>query len=499
MFAKVLVANRGEIALRVMRCLREMGIRSVAVASEADRMAPHALAADELCILGAASAQASYLNQDAVLRAARESGAQAIHPGYGFLSENADFAAACARAGVTFIGPPAEAIRLMGSKIESREAARAAGLPIVPGFDRAGASGGALLEEARRLGWPILIKASAGGGGKGMRLVRSEGEFASAFPVARGEAEAAFGDGSLYLERWLERPRHIEIQVFGDAQGRVFHLGERECSVQRRHQKIFEECPSAAVSPELRATMGQAAVRLAASVGYRNAGTVEFLLSAEGEFYFLEMNARLQVEHPVTEMVYGVDLVAAQILTAAGRPLAFDPESLTPRGHAIEARVYAEDPAQGFLPQIGRVLRLAHPERPGVRVDSGLRKGTDVLVHYDPLLAKVVAWAEDRASATRRLREALAEFVLLGVGNNLDFLQEVLALPAWQSGDLHNDFIEQHLAGWRGTGAPPAEAAALAALALSSSRVPAGTAGGGDGEALSPWSTLGDWTPLEEA
>ena len=488
MFSKVLVANRGEIALRILRCLREMEIRSVAVASDTDRLAPHALAADELRIIP------SYLNHEAVIQAAVQSGAHAIHPGYGFLSENAAFAAECARAGVTFIGPPAEAIRLMGSKIESREAARNAGLPVIPGFERVGASGVALLEEARRLGFPLLLKASAGGGGKGMRLVRSEAEFAGALVVARGEAEAAFGDGSLYLERWLERPRHIEIQVFGDAGGRVVHLGERECSVQRRHQKILEECPSVAVSETLRKQMGEAAVRLAQAVGYRNAGTVEFLLSSQSEFYFLEMNTRLQVEHAVTEMVYGVDLVKAQILTAAGEPLPFDLGSLPARGHAIEARIYAEDPAQGFLPQIGSVLRLRHPERPGVRVDSGLREGMDVSVHYDPLLAKVIAWAEDRETATRRLREALGDFVLLGVGNNIDFLRDVLALPEWKSGDLHNAFVEQHLSAWKGVGEPPAEAAALAGLALSSAVTAGGTsASSGD---ISPWTTLGDWTPL---
>ena len=488
MFSKVLVANRGEIALRVLRSLREMGIRSVAVASEVDRIAPHALAADELRVIE------SYLNQEAIIKAALETGAEAVHPGYGFLSENGAFAQACTVAGLVFIGPPAEAIRLMGSKIESREAARKAGLPVIPGFERQGASGAALLDEARRLGWPLLLKASAGGGGKGMRLVRSENEFASALVVARGEAEAAFGDGSLYLEKWVERPRHIEIQVFGDAGGRVVHLGERECSIQRRHQKILEECPSVAVSASLRKKMGEAAIRLAQSVGYRNAGTVEFLLSAQGEFYFLEMNTRLQVEHAVTEMVYGVDLVKAQILTAAGEPLPFDLGALPARGHAIEARIYAEIPAQGFLPQIGRVLRLRHPERPGVRVDSGLREGMEISVHYDPLLAKVIAWGEDRRTATRRLREALAEFVLLGVGNNIDFLQDVLALPEWNSGDLHNAFVDEHLSGWKGVGEPPAEAAALAGLALSSAVVSGGMAAS-SGDA-SPWTALGDWTPL---
>ncbi|HET9233591.1 MAG TPA: ATP-grasp domain-containing protein, partial [Candidatus Eisenbacteria bacterium] len=373
-----------------------------------------------------------------------------------------------------------------------------AGVPVVPGFEKVGVSSASLLNEARRLGWPLLLKASAGGGGKGMRLVRSEEEFATALVVARGEAEAAFGDGRLYLERWLERPRHIEIQVFGDAKGQVFHLGERECSVQRRHQKILEECPSVAVSSGLRAKMGDAAVRLAKAVEYRNAGTVEFLLSPEGEFYFLEMNTRLQVEHAVTEMVYGVDLVKAQILTAAGEPLPFEPKSMTPRGHAIEARIYAEDPAHGFLPQIGRVLKLRHPERPNVRVDSGLREGMAVSVHYDPLLAKVVAWAEDRSTATRRLREALADFVLLGVGNNIDFLQDALALPPWNAGDLHNGFVEEHLSGWNGAGEPPVEAAALAARAVFAA--PSAAASGGTNSlGVSPWSALGDWTPLGDA
>jgi acetyl/propionyl-CoA carboxylase alpha subunit len=296
------------------------------------------------------------------------------------------------------------------------------------------------------------------------------------------------------LERWLERPRHIEIQVFGDARGSVFHLGERECSVQRRHQKILEECPSVAVSSTLQKTMGEAAVKLAKSVGYRNAGTVEFLLSGKDEFYFLEMNTRLQVEHAVTEMVYGVDLVRAQILTAAGEALPIDLGSVPPRGHAIEARIYAEDPANGFLPQIGRVLRLRHPERPGVRVDSGLREGMEISVHYDPLLAKVIAWAEDRDTATLRLREALSDFVLLGVGNNIDFLQDVLGLPEWRSGKLHNAFVEEHLSGWKGGQEIPIEAAALAGLALSSAAVSSGVAS--DAASVSPWTMLGDWTPL---
>jgi acetyl/propionyl-CoA carboxylase alpha subunit len=490
-FTKVLVANRGEIAVRVLRTLEELGIRSVAVASEADRSAAHALAADEVHIIGPAAPSASYLDMDVILDTARKAGCQAIHPGYGFLSENPAFAEACESAGIAFIGPPSSAIRLMGSKTASREIMQKAGVPVVPGLEAADDK--TLIAGAKTLGWPVLIKPVSGGGGKGMRVVESAKELAAALALSRSEAERAFGDGSLYLERYLERPRHVEIQIFGDASGRVFHVGERECSVQRRHQKILEETPSPAVDADLRARMGEAAVRAAEAVSYRNAGTVEFLLAPDGSFYFLEMNTRLQVEHPVTEMVYGVDLVAAQLATAAGEPLPFDPGALAPRGHAIEARVYAEDPAQGFLPQIGPVLRLRNPERPGVRVDSGLVEGGEVLTHYDPLLAKVVAWGGDRETSTRRLATALREMTVLGVTTNIDFLVDVLELDAWKAGALHTGFLDEHVPSWTPPASPPRAALAVAAE-VSSLAAPSGS--GGAAPAPSPWTSLGSWTPL---
>ncbi len=495
MFDKVLVANRGEIALRVMRTLEEMGIAAVGVASEADLDAPHALAAVETVNLGPAPAAESYLDAGKLVDAARRTGCEAVHPGYGFLSENADFAEACAAAGLVFIGPSPQAIRLMGSKTAARAAMEKAGVPVVPGYQEAGADDGALLRAAQRLGFPVLVKASAGGGGKGMRVVRGAAELASALALARNEAQAAFGDGRVYLEKYLERPRHVEIQVFGDASGRVFHLGERECSVQRRHQKILEESPSPAVDPALRARMGEAATAAAAAAGYRNAGTVEFLLDRSGGFHFLEMNTRLQVEHPVTELVYGVDLVRAQVLTAAGEPLPFDPDSLTPRGHAIEARVYAEDPAHGFLPQTGRVLRLRLPVRPGVRVDSGLGEGREVGTYYDPLLAKVTAWAPDRDEATRRLYSALAGTTVLGVGTNVDFLMDVLALPAWREARLHTGFLEEFLPVWKGPEEAPPEVVAAAAEASVEGLNRPGSGEGG--EIPTPWTTLGNWPAPE--
>jgi len=492
-FRRVLVANRGEIALRVMRSLEEMGIESVAVASEADRDAPHALAAVETRVIGPAPVSESYLRIDALIDAARRSGCDALHPGYGFLSESPALAEACAKAGIVFIGPSPEAMRVMGSKTESRAAMERAGVPVVPGFQEAGVDDEALARAADTLGYPVLIKASAGGGGKGMRTVREPREFASALDRARSEARAAFGDDRVYLERLIARPRHVEIQVFGDRDGNVFPVGERECSVQRRHQKVLEESPSPVVDPDLRARMSEAATAAARAVGYRNAGTVEFLLEESGEFHFLEMNTRLQVEHPVTEMVYGVDLVAAQVLTAAGEALPFGPGGLFPRGHAVEARIYAEDPAHGFLPQTGRVLRLRFPVRPGVRVDSGLAEGREVGVHYDPLLAKVIAWGVTRDQAVDRLYGALAETIILGVVTNVDFLMDVLAHPAWRSGRLHTGFLAEHFPAWRGPEATPAEVVALAAEAS------VRTAGrsGNDGRAVppTPWTALGDWSP----
>jgi len=492
-FGKVLVANRGEIALRVIRTLQEMGITSVAVASEADVAAPHALAADECCVLGPAPAAESYLNVDALLRAVHDSGAEAVHPGYGFLSENADFAEMLGKAGGTFIGPAPSAMRIMGSKTASREAMDRAGVPVVPGSPPGVTDNAGLGKAAAAMGFPVLVKASAGGGGKGMRLVRDSSGFPSALALCRSEAKAAFSDETVYVEKYLERPRHIEVQVFGDATGRVFALGERECSIQRRHQKILEESPSPGVDPGLRARLEETAVSAARAVDYQSAGTVEFLMDAEGGFYFLEMNTRLQVEHPVTEMVYGVDLVAAQVLTAAGLPLPFDPDRLSLRGHAIEARVYAEDPAVGYLPQTGTVHDLFFPDRPGFRVDSGLRLGSEVGVHYDPLLAKVIAWGPDRKAATRRLSAAIRESSILGVVTNLDLLADVLDHPAWAAGEIDTGFLERHFASWSAPGALPPEVIAAASAAGAPVR---GAASNRPGPPDSPWTTLGAWRPV---
>src|SRR5882672_2692718 len=406
-FDKILVANRGEIARRVFRTVRAMGIASVAVYSDADAEAPHVAEADEAVRLGPAPSRESYLAIDRILAAAAQVGADAIHPGYGFLSENAEFAARCAERGIVFIGPPVDAIRRMGSKIEAKAIMAAAGVPVVPGTVGTGLSDAALTAEAKTIGTPLLIKASAGGGGKGMRIVRDLVDLPEALAAARREATNAFGDDTLLLERYFAAPRHVEIQIFGDTQGTVVHCFERECSIQRRYQKIIEEAPSPAVDAQLRARMGAAAVAAGKAIGYVGAGTVEFILDAAGEFYFLEVNTRLQVEHPVTEMVTGLDLVRWQILVAAGEPLPLSQDALAISGHAIEARLYAEDPANDFLPSTGRVAIWEPVELPGVRYDSGVATGTVVGVHYDPLLAKIIAHGATRAEATARLVAAL--------------------------------------------------------------------------------------------
>jgi acetyl/propionyl-CoA carboxylase alpha subunit len=435
-FRKVLVANRGEIAVRVLTACRTAGLATVAVASEADVDSRHARLADELAVLGPAPARESYLDASKILDAARATGADALHPGYGFLSENAAFARAVIDAGLVWIGPPPGAIEAMGLKVPSRERMKVAGVPVVPG------SHGFSEEGLAAIGLPLVVKASAGGGGKGMRVVRERGELAAALESCRREAEAAFGDPTLYAERYLERPRHVEIQVFGDAHGRVVALGERECSLQRRHQKVVEESPSPVVTPALRTRMGEAAVAAAKAVGYVNAGTVEFLLEPDGSFFFLEMNTRLQVEHPVTEEAWGLDLVSLQLAVAAGEPLPADlPEA--PVAHAIEARVYAEDPENGFLPQVGTVLVYEEPGGPGVRVDSGIEAGSEVSVHYDPMLAKVVARGRDREEARRRLVDALGRTVILGVATNVSWLGRLLATEEFVRGDLDTALLSR--------------------------------------------------------
>jgi acetyl-CoA carboxylase biotin carboxylase subunit len=449
-FRKLLVANRGEIAVRVVRACREMGIASVAVFSEADRAALHVRLADEAVPIGPAPSRESYLRIDRVLDAARRTGAQAIHPGYGFLAENAEFARACEEAGIVFVGPRSGTIALMGEKTSARREAVAAGVPVVPGTLGPVADEAVLAREAERIGYPVMLKAAAGGGGKGLRLVATPGELLPALARARSEAKGAFGDESVYLEKALVRPRHVEIQVLADHHGNAVHLFERECSIQRRHQKVIEESPSPLLDGELRGRMGSLAVALVRRVGYVNAGTLEFLVNAERRPHFLEMNTRLQVEHPVTEMVTGVDLVKAQIRVARGEPLPFRQEDLVQRGHAIECRVYAEDPDAGFLPSPGRLAALRPPGGPGVRDDTGVYEGWTVPIHYDPLLSKLVVWAESREEAIQRMRRAVGEYRVVGIRTTLPFFERVLSHPAFAAGDVDTSFVDTVLAGGNG-------------------------------------------------
>jgi acetyl-CoA carboxylase biotin carboxylase subunit len=442
-FRKVLVANRGEIAVRVIRACREMGLPTVAVYSEADRDALHVRRADEAYLLGPAPSTESYLRIDRVLDVARRSGADAVHPGYGFLSEKADFAAACEQAGIAFIGPRSETIALMGEKTSARRAATEAGVPVVPGTLQPVSGAADLRAAADRIGYPLMLKAAAGGGGKGLRLVKSAAELDQAADRARSEARNAFGDSSVYLEKAITRARHIEIQVMGDHHGGAVHLFERECSIQRRHQKIVEESPSPFVTPELRERMGALAVALVRKIGYRNAGTLEFLVDETRTPYFLEMNTRIQVEHPVTEMVTGEDLVKLQIRIAQGEPLPFRQDQLGQRGHAIECRVYAEDPDRGFLPSPGRVLALRVPGGPGVRDDSGIYEGYEVGTQYDSLLSKLVTSGVNRSDAILRMRRALEEYRILGLKTTLPFLDRVLHHPSFEAGDFDTGFVEK--------------------------------------------------------
>jgi acetyl-CoA carboxylase biotin carboxylase subunit len=445
-FRKVLIANRGEIALRIVRACRDLGLASVAVYSDADRLAPHVRLADEAVHLGPAPAAESYLNIGKLIEAAKRTGAGAIHPGYGFLSENADFADACAAAGITFVGPSGRVMREMGEKTAARRVAEAVGVPVVPGYGAGLADAREAARIAERIGYPILLKAAAGGGGKGIRFVHGPDELEAALRLARSEAQGAFGDSTVYLEKAVAPARHIEVQIFGDAHGNVIHLGERECSIQRRHQKLIEESPSPALDEALRARITGAAVRLARAVGYVNAGTCEFLLGPDGSFYFLEVNARLQVEHPVTELRTGIDLVREQFRVAAGFPLSVTQEQVAFRGHAIEARISAEDPLNRFLPAVGLVAALQNPEGPGVRNDSGLYGGMQVPLHYDPLLAKLICWGEDREQALARMRRAVDEYVISGVRTTLPFVAWLLRHPRFVAGDFSTDFIAEE---WR--------------------------------------------------
>jgi acetyl-CoA carboxylase, biotin carboxylase subunit len=502
---RVLVANRGEIAVRVMRTCRELGIETVAVYSDADRGAVHTRYADRAIHIGPPAARESYLDIDKILAACRTAGADAVHPGYGFLSENEDFADAVEHAGLTFIGPTGDAMRKMGDKTSARATVTAAGVPVVPGNNGPDGRGFPAVEQAlaaaQEIGFPVMLKAAAGGGGKGMRLVESDARFTAAFDGARREAKAAFGDDAVYLEKAIIRPRHVEIQVFADTLGHTIHLGERDCSIQRRHQKVVEESPSPAVTPEIRAAMGEVAVKAARSCGYRGAGTCEFLLGGDGSFYFLEMNTRLQVEHPVTELIYGLDLVEWQLLVAEGKPLPLTQEQADARrrGAAIECRVYAEDPIR-FLPSPGTITSLRVPAGPYVRDDSGVVAGSQITVHYDPLISKLIAWGEDRPRALARMRRALDEYRVGGIKHNLPFHRRLVRHPLFLAGEFDTGFIDREktilLAPHVLEGEDLEVAIAAAAIAQATASTPPAEAsmnGGGGGRPRGPEGPISPW------
>ena len=497
MIRRLLIANRGEIALRIIRACRELAIETVAVYSDADRNAPHVIAADYAEHLGPAPAPESYLNVEKLLAAATRRGADAVHPGYGFLSERSHFARACVEAGLTFVGPPAEAIERMGSKIGARQLMQQAGVPVVPGETPRDQSDASLVAAVDLIGIPALIKPSAGGGGIGMKVIRDSADSLDAIQRARREAQAAFGDGTLYVERLVERPRHVEIQVFADTHGHVVHLFERECSIQRRHQKTIEESPCPVLSPSVRERMGAAAVAAARAAGYVNAGTVEFLLEGNGDtaqFFFLEMNTRLQVEHPVTELVAGVDLVRAQLLVASGEPLPWTQDALMQRGHALECRIYAEDPAQDFLPQAGHLLMYREPSGPGIRVDAGVTEGSEVSVFYDPMLAKLIVSGETRALAIDRAVAALRRYIVLGIRTNIPFLLRILESTEFRSGNVHTGFLDAEGAYLRESASSELPPAALAAAAFhqDTARPPQGASATAT-QAADPFATVRGW------
>ncbi len=468
MLKKCLIANRGEIAVRIMRACRELGIATVAVYSDADARAKHVQMADTAVRIGEAAPSASYLQVERIIEAAQQTGADSVHPGYGFLSENAAFAQSVINAGLIWVGPPPSAIKAMGVKTEARSLMESAGVPLVPGFQSAEADDAEFVRQASRIGYPVMVKAAGGGGGKGIRIVRAESDLLPALESARREAQKAFNDPRVFLERYIERGRHIEVQVLADSFGNTVHLFERECSAQRRHQKVIEESPSPLLTDERRAAIGQAGVEAARAVGYVNAGTVEFIATPAGEFFFLEMNTRLQVEHPVTELVTGLDLVQLQLRVASGEALPFTQEDIQQRGHAVECRVYAEDPASGFLPATGAILRFIPPDGPGVRVDSGIQTGDTVTIHYDPMVAKVITYAATRADALDRMRGALSRTVVQGVTTNIPFLLTLLSHPVTVAGELDTTFIDTHLSELVPP-APEVDDAALIALALSES------------------------------
>ena len=496
MFSKVLVANRGEIAVRISQTLHAMGISPVAVYSDPDANARHVHAADQSVSLPGKTAEETYLSIPKIVQAALDCGAGAIHPGYGFLSENPEFARACREAQITFVGPTAESMETLGDKLRSKDIARQAGVPVIPSSPVCLPGDAVAGEFAERWGFPLLVKAAAGGGGRGMRLVSRRQELEADMKLASREAHAAFGDGRVFLERFIANPRHVEVQVLADSFGHTIHLGERECSIQRRHQKIIEEAPSPALTPELRQRMGAAAIAVARRAEYVNAGTVEFLLDQQnGKFYFLEMNARLQVEHPVTEAVLGLDMVEWQVRIASGERMTLQQEDIQPRGHAIESRIYAEDPYRDSIPSTGTLLRWRPPSGPGLRLDSGVFQNQEVSIYYDPLLAKLIAWAPRRDLSLRRMEVALSQFLVLGVVTNIPLLQTVVAHPQFQRGEYHTGFLEENAAVVRST--IPGESRMMArALAAWVARQPVGqvsTTVGGDGRAsANPWESAGD-------
>ncbi|MEO8606307.1 MAG: acetyl-CoA carboxylase biotin carboxylase subunit [Chloroflexota bacterium] len=486
---KCLIANRGEIAVRILRACRELGIQSVAVYSEVDSGARHVALADEAYPIGAASPGESYLNIARLIEAAQKSGCDCVHPGYGFLSENEDFASAAIDAGLIWVGPPPDAIRRMGVKTEARSLMEKAGVPLVPGFQSEHASDDDFVRAAQSIGYPVMVKAAGGGGGKGIRVVYHADELMDALAGARSEAAKAFNDPRVFLEEYIEHARHVEIQVLADAHGNTVHLFERECSAQRRHQKIIEESPSPLLDETIRQQMGQAAVEAARAVGYVNAGTVEFIATPDGQFYFLEMNTRLQVEHPVTELVTGLDIVKLQLQIAAGEALPFTQADLNQRGHAIECRIYAEDPYNGFLPAIGRVLRFTPPEGPGIRVDSGIQSGDEITIHYDPMIAKLIVYDATRDGAIRRMQTALAQTIILGTTTNIPFLQTLLAHPTFLAGEVDTGFVDSHLDSLLPVQSSLPDAALIAAALMDSAHPhpPAPSLRSGEGE-NDPWS-----------
>ncbi|MBL7190255.1 acetyl-CoA carboxylase biotin carboxylase subunit [bacterium] len=495
MFSKILIANRGEIAVRIMRTCKALGIKTLAVYSEIDRGALHVQCADEAALLGPPPPLESYLNIDKIIETAKARGAEAIHPGYGFLAENPLFARRVTEAGLTFIGPSHEAIELLGNKLTARKTMINAGVPVTPGFEIKDADIGAVKEAAEKMGYPVLIKAAAGGGGKGMRIVNKPDELEKSIEGASRESQKAFADSTVYIEKYIEKPRHIEFQILADNHGNIIHLNERECSIQRRHQKVVEETPSTVITPEIRRKMGEAAVETARASGYTNAGTVEFLYAGDGEYYFLEVNTRLQVEHPVTEETMGVDLVVEQIHIAAGGKMRLKQKDMVHRGHSIECRIYAEDPSNNFLPSAGKILFMRDPQGPGVRHDSGVYSGWNVPTHYDPIMSKLISWGPDRESARLRMIQALKDFPILGISSTAEFLRHVMEHPAFIKGDTYTDFIDKHFPGGKvSDDGLKYRDHALTAAAVSSQVPSVRAAGKAVSVSFDPWANLGNWT-----